>query len=232
MTGGWITLHRKLLDSPLNSDSQAFHLWIHLLLKANHRDGEFILGSQVIKIPKGSLMTGRLSLQKATGINQHKIDRLLKLFVNMQIIEQQTFTKYRLVSITNWGQYQDREQQVSSKCATDEQQMSTNNNVNNDNNVNKKQERRTYPTGLNIQAWQEYIAYRREAKIRKLTAKGEDKQIEKIIGFGGYDIQQQCIDQSIANGWQGIFPPSSNATPAHKSKATNFIDRVLDDGFH
>ena len=138
MNNGWITLHRKLINSPVFKDPLALKLWIYLLLSANHKDGEYMLGNQVIKIPKGSLMAGRVSLQKHTDINQHKIDRLLKLFVNLKIVEQQTFSKYRLISITKWDLYQNREQQLSSSRAAVEQQLSTNNNVNNVNKVNKK----------------------------------------------------------------------------------------------
>ena len=230
MSGGWVKIHRKLLKSPLAKNADAMHLWMHLLLTVNHEDGQFILGNQVINIPKGSLMTGRISLQKTTGLNQHKVDRLLKLFVNMGFIEQQTYSKFRLVSITNWGQYQDREQQVSNRRAASEQQVSTNKKVKKVKKVKKKEERRDYPTELNLTAWREYIAYRREAKIRKLTINGENKQIEKIIGYGGFETQQQCINQTISNGWQGVFPVKQDT--GYKSKATTFIDRVLDDGFH
>jgi hypothetical protein len=228
---GWIALHRKLLSSPIAKKPDAMLLLIHLLLSANHKDGQFILGNQAIDIPKGSLMTGRKSLSKSTGLHQSKIQRLLLLFEKMQIIEQQTKTKYRLISIINWEQYQSIEQQLNNKRTTTEQQLNTNNNDNNVNNGNKKEER-AYPLELNVPAWKEYIDYRRESKIRKLTLKGEDKQIEKIIGFGDYSVQQQCINETIANGWQGIFPPKQSKINGVKSKATNFIDRVLDDGFN
>jgi len=99
-----------------------------------------------------------------------------------------------------------------------------------DNSTVSSIKERAYPTELNIDAWNEYIEYRKESKIRKLTLKGEDKQIEKIIRFGGYDTQQQVINETIANGWQGLFPPKQKSRE-YKSKATTFIDRVLDDGF-
>lgn len=228
MGEGWVKIHRKLLKSPLAKNADAMHLWIHLLLTTNHADGQFILGSRVINIPRGSLMTGRLSLSKTTGLNQSKVQRLLVLFQEMGFIEQQTYSRYRMISITNWEQHQTREQPANSRRTAGEQQANTNKNVKNVKNVKKEPEKPVYPPALNLTAWQEYISYRREAHIRKLTLAGENKQIEKIISYGGHDTQQQCIDQTIANGWQGIFPPSSS--PAHKSKATNFIDRVLNDG--
>ncbi|MEN8251696.1 MAG: helix-turn-helix domain-containing protein [Bacteroidota bacterium] len=88
---------------------------------------------------------------------------------------------------------------------------------------------RDYPKELNLSAWNEYTEYRKESKIRKLTIKGEDKQIEKLIGFGDYSMQQQCVDETIANGWQGIFPPKNKQPNGYKSKATRFIDNLCDD---
>lgn len=94
---------------------------------------------------------------------------------------------------------------------------------------------KTYPAELNLTAWQEYIDYRKESKFKKLTTRGEDKQIEKIIGFGGHDIQQQCIDETISNGWQGIFEPKGNGKAAGKqftTSAERFMDGLRDDVGH
>lgn len=52
------------------------------------------------------------------------------------MIEQQTNSKSRYISITNYDLYQVSEQQVNNTRTTNEQQVNTNNNVNNDNNVN------------------------------------------------------------------------------------------------
>lgn len=99
-----------------------------------------------------------------------------------------------------------------------------------DNSTVNSTKERGYPNELNKSAWLEYIKYRRESKIRKLTVAGEDKQIEKIIRFGGYEIQQQCIDETISNGWQGLFAPKkSNGSVGYKSKSARFLDNLCDD---
>jgi len=128
---GWITIHRKIKDSAIYRDSQAVHLWIHLLLSANHKENKMLIGNKVIEIKRGQILTGRKSLSSATGINEHKIDRLLKTFEKCDQIKQQTFSKYRVVSIVNYDSHQSNEQQVSNSSAASEQQVSTNNNVNN-----------------------------------------------------------------------------------------------------
>lgn len=33
---GYVSIHRQFMDSRLYKDSQAVHLWLHLILKANH----------------------------------------------------------------------------------------------------------------------------------------------------------------------------------------------------
>ncbi len=35
-------LHRKFKESPIYSDSQAVHLWVHLLMMANHKDNSLV----------------------------------------------------------------------------------------------------------------------------------------------------------------------------------------------
>jgi hypothetical protein len=83
-----------------------------------------MIGNQIITVAPGQIVTGRNKIVEATGLNRSKIERLLKVLENEHQIEQQTFTKYRIISITNWCKYQideqQSEQQVSNKRATSE----------------------------------------------------------------------------------------------------------------
>ena len=117
---GWISLHRKILEHPIFSDPQAFTLWVQLLLRANHKEKKVMVGNKFIEVKRGQLLTGRNKLVEYTGIDRNKIERLLNLFENEAQIEQQKTTKYRLISITNYNQYQDTEHQTSIKRATNE----------------------------------------------------------------------------------------------------------------
>jgi len=134
---GWLKVHRKLKDSSFYKDSQAVHLWLHLLLCANHKEAEVLIGQQIVKVKPGQFITGRKKLSEATGIAESKIQRVLKVFEKCTMIEQQTFTKYRVISITNFTEYQLGEQQTNSKRTTDEQQMNTNKNDKNEKKDNK-----------------------------------------------------------------------------------------------
>lgn len=128
---GWIKLHRKLLDKAFYSkDSEKVHLWIHLLLKANHNDYEEMLGGKPIICKSGQFTTGRKQLASETGICESKIERLLTYFEKIeQQIEQQKTSTNRLISILNWCEYQEseqrNEQRVNNKRTTSEQRVNT-----------------------------------------------------------------------------------------------------------
>lgn len=74
--------------------------------------------------------------------------------------------------------------------------------------VNKKQVF-DYPPQLNAQAWDEWKLYRRDMKIKAYapTSRSEGAAINKLLELSGGNQQQQMsiIQQSMANGWAGLF---------------------------
>lgn len=147
---GWISLHRKLIDKAFYSkDSEKVHLWIHLLLKANHKGKEELFNGKIIHCKAGQFTIGRKQLSLETGISESKIQRTLKYFEKIEHqIEQQTSNKNRLITIVGWHEYQKHEhqieQQLNNNRTTTEQQLNNNrthynndNNSNNENNENK-----------------------------------------------------------------------------------------------
>ena len=62
------------------------------------------------------------------------------------------------------------------------------------------------PKELNTKAWQDYLDYRKEQKLRKLR----DMSIKRITNWlSCYEVETQAdiIDTTIRNGWIGLFPP-------------------------
>lgn len=137
---GWIKLHRKILDNPIVcKDADYLAVWIYLLLNATHCEYTTLFKGKKIILKAGQLITGRKILAEKLGISESKIYRILNAFKNEHQIEQQTSNKNSLISIQNWSEYQDFEQQnetpMNNKRTTSEQQVNTNNNVNNGNNI-------------------------------------------------------------------------------------------------
>lgn len=130
---GWVKIYRKIQSKGYYKRSEYVHLWLHLLLKANHRKVEFMWNGKLIIIKEGQLITGRKSLSLETGIPESTIERILKLLENEQQIEQEKTTKFRIITIINWKEYQG-EQQADNKWTTNGQQADTNKNDNNNKN--------------------------------------------------------------------------------------------------
>lgn len=140
---GWVKLHRKIMDNPVVcKDSDYLSVWIYLLLNATHKEYDTLFKGKRIVLEKGQLITGRKIIAQKFGISESKVQRILKTFEIEQQIEQQTGSQNRLITILNWQQYQNieqqNEQQVNNERTTNEQQVNTNKNnknIKNDKNV-------------------------------------------------------------------------------------------------
>jgi hypothetical protein len=94
-------------------------------------------GKQMM-VERGQFITGRTQLIEETGIPGTTIERILNYFENEQQIGQQKTTKFRLISILNWSQYQQMDNKMDNKRTTNGQQTDTNKNEKNEKNEKKK----------------------------------------------------------------------------------------------
>ncbi len=65
----YIKLSRKILDWDWYTDVNTCHLFLHMLLKANWKDGRF----EGIEVPRGSLVTSTNKLSKETRSDPYKV---------------------------------------------------------------------------------------------------------------------------------------------------------------
>lgn len=234
---GWIKLHRKLLDNPLvMKDSEHFQVWVYLLLKASHAEYPVFFGGEKINLLPGQLITGRKKIAADTGIDENKVFRILKALKTEQQIEQRVSNKNSLISIVRWYEYQNCEQQnaqqVNSNRTASEQRVNTNKNIKNNKNVkndknsNEKEllmvcellgkhdynlfgEAQTGELQATILS---FIEFRRKMK-KPMTEKAVDLLIGKLKKLSNSIPEQiEILNQSIINGWQGIFPLKNQTT--------------------
>lgn len=143
---GYIKLHRKVWNSTIYSDPNMLKLWIHCLMKATHTEHDQLVGNTIVKLNPGEFVTGRnaLSDEYNKGVSLAKKVKPLSLWRWMQTLEKmemlniKTTNKYSVISIVNWCEYQQNEQQMNNKRTTNEQQMITNKNGNK--GINEKKE--------------------------------------------------------------------------------------------
>ena len=131
VNSGYIKMHRSLMDKGYYLKSEYVHLWLHLIYKATYTKREFMFNDKIEVLQPGQFITSRNKLSIETGIEESKIERILNVFKTEQQIEQQSRNKFRIISILNWNEYQNLEQQneleMNSKRTASEQQVNTNN---------------------------------------------------------------------------------------------------------
>jgi len=106
MTQGYVKIHRQLLESSFHNKPNYFCLWITLLLMANHAETKFLWNGKEQTLKPGQILTGRLALSEQTGIPETTIDRLIGVMVRVGQIGQQKTTKYRIITVLKWNDYQ------------------------------------------------------------------------------------------------------------------------------
>ena len=117
MNTGWIKLHRKFIDWEWFDKSEMVHIFLFLLLSANHKDGNW----HGINIKRGQALTGLIKINSSTGITIQKIRTCLKHLESTNEIIVKSTNKYSMITICNYDSYQD-EKQEDNKQLTIKQQ--------------------------------------------------------------------------------------------------------------
>lgn len=128
---GYVSIHRQFMDSRLYKDSQAVHLWLHLILKANHESTVVNTDIGPITVDRGQMITGRPSLVRETFIPDNKVRSLLRTFESKGMLNICSMgKKFSLFTIVKYDDFQ------AKNCPTVVQRLSINNNINNISNTN------------------------------------------------------------------------------------------------
>ena len=144
MSEGWIKLHRNLTNWEWYKTPNMVHFWVHCLIRANHDDGKY----QGICVPKGSFISGRLSLSAETGLSERSIRTCIERLKTTNELTSKSSSKYTVFTINSWEIYQtlkqndqQNDQQATSKRPANDQQTTTNKNEKN----KKKEKNNTIP---------------------------------------------------------------------------------------
>jgi len=107
MAGRFIKLYDKILNWEWYHDTNTFRLFIHLLLKANYKDGTF----QGFPVKRGQLVTSLTSLSASTSLSIRQVrDSLDKLKMTGEVTST-AYPKYRVISIVRYDEYQTNDKQ-------------------------------------------------------------------------------------------------------------------------
>lgn len=99
------------------------HLFTHLVLKANHKDGKW----KGIPVKRGQLITGRKKLSSQTGISERSIRTCLKKLESTSELTIKATNKFSIITICNYNEYQDKKESSDQQSDQLPVQQPTNN---------------------------------------------------------------------------------------------------------
>lgn len=138
MMDGWFKLHRKIKNSSVFADPEILRLWLLCLIRASYKSRSIIVNRDEIKLEPGQFVTGRKSLCEeyndsivpAKKVKETTLWSWVKKLEKWRMIDIKSTNKYSIISIVNWGEYQEvlttERQLIDNKLATELQQNDTN----------------------------------------------------------------------------------------------------------
>lgn len=143
MTGGWVKLHRQIMESETFSRLTELQqlITIYIILNANHEDGIWYDKYKNIEVPlrKGQLIISRNKIvndwfKRSKEVTDRKVRTCLEKLEKLGFLTIETTKHYTLITICNYCVYQGLEnkndqqhvQQTSNERPTNDQQTSLN----------------------------------------------------------------------------------------------------------
>ena len=172
MQQGWIKIHRQLIEWEWYDDLNTFRLFIHLLLKANHKAKKY----RGLELKAGSLITGRDLLSFETGLSVMQVRTSLTKLKSTNEITIKTSSQGTIIQLVNFTKYQIVTNDLTNKQPASNQRVTTNKNDKNDKNDIKQ----------------------RKAEFKKLLAKYQDIYVlEMIKDFFEYWTEHSINDKKM-----------------------------------
>lgn len=248
--GGFIKIDRKILEWEWYKKSNTKVLFLHMLWKANWKDGKF----QGIDIPRGSFVSSYPKLSDELGLTVNKIRTALEHLQSTGEITVKAYTKFSVFTVNNYCSYQDTNSQstgnIIDKPQTDNSQFTDKPQSNHIQittieerkkermeEVKKKKESAPSPKvyfeddeKMNS-TFADFVEMRKKLKNGAMTERAITMMIKKIKAMDR-DTAIAQMEQSIVNNWKDLYPLKDNKpvkpTSGKPNQFQSFPQREID----
>jgi hypothetical protein len=210
MNNGWIKLHRSFLDWEWYNCPNTARLFLHCLLKANHKDKKW--QGQIIK--RGTFITSLSTLANETGLTIQKVRTSLQ---NLQVtgeVTRKSTSKLTQLTICKYDTYQEFElsnntpdnNQITNEQQSNNKRITT---TNNDKNIKKVRidPDSFCPSYVHLELWKAFM------EVRKAKKAAQTERALKVLVSQLDKLEQECpgwpneeLNACVVNSWKGIFP--------------------------
>lgn len=218
---GWIKLHRKILDWEWFDDSNTFHVFMYLLLRANITDSSF----HGVTIPRGTVVSSIRSISVATGLTEKQVRNSLNHLKKTGEIAVKGHPKFGVYSIKNYDLYQTEGQangqstgqskgsQGAAKGQSKGSQRATLKEEEEEKEEKEpKKERSYYPGDAALdEAFRSFVEMRIKIK-QPMTDRAIDLAMARLkrmasdpSGTMDNDLAIRILEQSVRNNWRDIY---------------------------
>lgn len=207
--GSFIVLYRKLRDWEWYTDSKMVHIFIHLLLMASYKDSNY----RGVKIKRGQLLTGRLSISQSTGISHQSVRTCLRRLVLTNEIAIEPTNQYSIITICNYDFYQRFDRKSTSKTTNKnkDSEQTTNNDTTTFNAVETKLTKVfTPPTVLEVE---EYF-------VSKGFLRSKGKEAHEYYDVAGWLDRNGNKVRNWKQKMHGVWFKDENRDPSFKKELT------------
>lgn len=103
--GGWVKLHRKLLEWEWYGDAHMVHLLVHLLLTASHERKEY----KGLTIKRGQVVTSKKKQSEALNMSETSVMRRLRRLEVDRFVDLKVDQHGTTITICNYDSYQSKQ---------------------------------------------------------------------------------------------------------------------------
>lgn len=246
VTLDYIKLNRKIVEWEWYSDINTCRLFIHMLLKANWKEGKF----QGTTVPRGSFVSSIGKLSEETCLTIREVRTAISHLKMTGEVTSKTTNKYTVFTVNNYDSYQSTdkqddnqptsERQSNDKPTTTIEEYKEGKKERSKENISKGSGKKAPTVYFDDEelnnAFFDYVTMRKEIK-RPMTDRAVNLAISKLhelsaIPSGGCDNGKaiQILRQSVLNGWIGLFPLKEQEERKNKVKFGDFQQNSYDFG--
>lgn len=132
----FVQLHKKICEWEWYTDIPTCKLFFHILLKCNYKEAKW----RGIEVKPGDFITSFDHLAKETWLSVRQVRTALEHLETTWEVTKQSTSQYTILTLTNWGTYNIRDDKQSTNgWQTDDKQSTTTNKYN-----KEKKEKKEY----------------------------------------------------------------------------------------
>lgn len=217
---GFVVIHRKILEWEWYKNEKVKSLFIHCLLRANHKTQKW----QGVTIERGAFITSLSNLATETGMTMMSVRTALNHLESTGEIKRESTNKYTKIIVNNYNEYQEHNKQLSNNYQSNNKRTNkrtTNNYQQTTMNNNDKQVYPPAPPGAEGDI-QNKAALSAAPLGGAPPAAEKPKTREVLLWFNQHGYSDGCAGDFISDNW------SLNPNPDYtdwKNRALKYAEK-------